>query len=68
MDYGLQLYSVRDMAKKDFEGTLKAVADLGYEFVEPAGFFGHSALISTILRFRVHIHLLRTLRMISRVR
>ena len=43
MDYGLQLYSVRDMAEKDFEGTLKAVADLGYEFVEPAGFFGHSA-------------------------
>ena len=39
MDYGLQLYSVRDMAEKDFEGTLKAVADLGYEFVEPAGFF-----------------------------
>lgn len=43
MNYGLQLYSVRDAAEKDFEMTLREVSAMGYEFVEPAGFFGHSA-------------------------
>ena len=43
MKYGLQLYSIRDMAEKNFEGMLKAVAEMGYEMVESAGFFGHSA-------------------------
>lgn len=33
----LQLYSVRDDFKKDFRGTLKAVAEMGYEGVEFAG-------------------------------
>ena len=42
-DYGLQLYSVRDITKDDFRGTLKKVADMGYKMVESAGFFGHSA-------------------------
>lgn len=31
---GLELYSVRDMMKDDEIGTVKAVAKLGYEFVE----------------------------------
>lgn len=39
----LQLYSVRDMMEKDFEGTLKAVKVLGYDGVEFAGLFGKSA-------------------------
>lgn len=43
MNYGLQLYSVRDTAEKDFEKALCEVSKLGYEFVEPAGFFGNSA-------------------------
>lgn len=43
MNYGLQLYSVRDITKDDFEGALKAVAEMGYSMVETAGFFGHSA-------------------------
>mgnify|MGYP002575249914 FL=1 len=43
MKYGLQLYSVRDAAEKDYEMTLREVAAMGYEYVEPAGFFGHSA-------------------------
>lgn len=43
MNYGIQLYSVRDMAKDDYEKALREVAAQGYEFVEPAGFFGHSA-------------------------
>ena len=39
---GLQLYSVRDLLAKDYEGTLRAVADLGYREVEAAGFYHHS--------------------------
>jgi len=37
---GLQLYSVRDVLKKDFEGTLAKVAEMGFEGVEFAGDFG----------------------------
>ncbi len=40
---GLQLYSVRDDMAADFEGTLKKVAEMGYEYVEFAGFYGKSA-------------------------
>ncbi len=43
MDYGLQLYSVRDLAEKNYEEMLKKVSKLGYKFVESAGFYGHSA-------------------------
>jgi len=39
---GLQLYSVRDILPKDYEGTLRQLAALGYREVEAAGFFGHS--------------------------
>src|SRR5271155_3232071 len=39
---GLQLYSVRDILPKDYEGTLAQLAALGYREVEAAGFFGHS--------------------------
>jgi sugar phosphate isomerase/epimerase len=42
MKYGLQMYSVRDVTEKDLYGALKQVAQLGYENVEFAGFFGHS--------------------------
>jgi sugar phosphate isomerase/epimerase len=41
---GLQLYSVRDLLPKDYEGTLKQLAALGYREVEAAGFYGHSAI------------------------
>ena len=43
MEYGLQMYSVRDITDKDLDGALKKVAEIGYKFVEFAGFFGHSA-------------------------
>ena len=43
MKYGLQLYSVRDLAKQSFEEVLKQVAQMGYSMVETAGFFGHGA-------------------------
>lgn len=40
---GLQLFSVRDEMEKDVEATIKAVSEMGYDFVEPAGYFGKSA-------------------------
>lgn len=40
---GLQLYSVRYDMDKDFYGTLKAVKDAGYDYVEFAGYYGKSA-------------------------
>ena len=39
---GLQLYTVRDQMKQDFEGTLARVAGIGYKEVEFAGYFDHS--------------------------
>ncbi len=36
---GLQLYSVREYFEKDYEKTLKEVADMGYEAVEFAGLY-----------------------------
>jgi sugar phosphate isomerase/epimerase len=38
---GVQLYSVRDLMKQDFEGTLAKVAGIGYREVEFAGLFDH---------------------------
>ena len=35
----VQLYSLRNEAQKDFINVLKTVADIGYEGVEPAGFW-----------------------------
>lgn len=40
----LQIYSVRDMLEKDFEGTLRKVKAMGYDGVEPAGLYGHTAV------------------------
>lgn len=40
---GLQLFSVRDDMAKDMDATLKAVAEMGYDCVEFAGYFDHSA-------------------------
>jgi sugar phosphate isomerase/epimerase len=36
---GVQLYSVRDLLPKDYEGTLKQLGAIGYREVEAAGFF-----------------------------
>jgi sugar phosphate isomerase/epimerase len=43
MKVGLQLYTLRDDMAKDFLGTLKEVARLGYQGVEFAGYGGLSA-------------------------
>lgn len=40
---GLQLYSIREDMEKDMEGTLKKVKDMGYDYVEFAGYYGRSA-------------------------
>ena len=37
---GLQMYSVRNYLAKDFEGTVRAVAEAGYEYAEFAGYYG----------------------------
>lgn len=45
----LQLYTVRGETQKDFTGTLRRVAELGYEGVEFAGYGGLSAAAMTDL-------------------
>ena len=37
---GLQLYTVRELMKQDFDGTIAGVAKIGYKEVEFAGYFG----------------------------
>jgi sugar phosphate isomerase/epimerase len=39
----LQLFSVRKDCQKDFPGTLKAVAEMGYEGVDFAGYYDYDA-------------------------
>jgi sugar phosphate isomerase/epimerase len=46
---GIQLYSIRDDMKKDPQGTLRQLADMGYKYVEHANyvdrkFYGQSAI------------------------
>ena len=40
---GLQIYSVRDYASKDLEGTLMKVKEMGYDYVEPESLYGRTA-------------------------
>ncbi len=39
----VQLYSVREQAAADYEGTIRAIAEMGFGNVEPAGFPGTTA-------------------------
>ena len=39
---GLQLYTLRDLMKKDFDGTIAKVAQIGYKEVEFAGYYDRS--------------------------
>jgi sugar phosphate isomerase/epimerase len=39
---GVQLYTVRDQMKADFDGTIAKVAQIGYKEVEFAGYFGRT--------------------------
>jgi len=40
---GLQLYSIRQDMQKDMDSALKQVKEIGYDYVEFAGYFGRSA-------------------------
>lgn len=40
---GLQLYSIRQEMEKDMDAALKAVKEMGYDYVEFAGYFGKTA-------------------------
>jgi len=40
---GIQLYSLRNAMEKDMDATLRAVKEMGYDYVEFAGYFGKSA-------------------------
>lgn len=42
VDFGLQLYSVRDYMAKNVLATLKRAKEVGYDYVEVAGLFGLS--------------------------
>ena len=39
----LQLYSIREDCARDLEGSIKAVAEMGYEGVEFAGYYERDA-------------------------
>lgn len=43
MGIALQLYSIREDCSRNLEASLKAVAEMGYEGVEFAGYYGKSA-------------------------
>jgi len=43
MPIGLQLYSVRELLPKDFDGTLRKVREAGYTEVEAAGYYEKNA-------------------------
>lgn len=43
VQYGLQMYSVRDLTEISLRDALGKVSQLGYKYIEFAGFFGHKA-------------------------
>lgn len=43
INIGLQMYTVRDECEKDFFGTLKKVANIGYTGLEFCGYYGTAA-------------------------
>jgi len=43
MPLGVQLYSVRDLLPKDFDGTLHKLSSIGYKVVEAAGYYNKTA-------------------------
>lgn len=49
---GIQLYTVREDMKKDPAGTLKKLADIGYKYVEHAGYYNHKFYGYSIPEFK----------------
>lgn len=41
--FGVQLYVLRDLLAKDFDGTLRKVASIGIKNIEFAGFYNRTA-------------------------
>jgi sugar phosphate isomerase/epimerase len=52
---GLQLYTVMPLLQQDFEGTLRAVADIGYQEVETIGTFGREPTQLRALLDKYHL-------------
>src|SRR5580704_9900285 len=52
---GVQLYTVREMMKTDFGGTLEKVAAIGYNEVEFAGYFDHQPKDIRAILDRMHL-------------
>lgn len=51
MKVGLQLYSIREEMERDMDAALKAVKEMGYDYVEFAGYFGKTAReVAALLR------------------
>jgi sugar phosphate isomerase/epimerase len=42
MKYGIQLYSMRDLAERDLEAAIAEASHIGYKMIEFAGFFGRT--------------------------
>src|SRR6184192_2831588 len=51
----IQLYSLRSLLQNDPEGTLSALADIGYRKVELAGTYGRSATEFRAILDRCHL-------------
>ncbi|MET0237275.1 MAG: sugar phosphate isomerase/epimerase [Kibdelosporangium sp.] len=51
----IQLYTLRSVLERDLEGTLSALADIGYRRVELAGTYGRSATEFRALLDKYHI-------------
>ena len=43
VEYGLQMYSLRDITKENLKDALRQVAEMGYKYIEFAGFFDNKA-------------------------
>jgi sugar phosphate isomerase/epimerase len=57
MDYGIQLYSVRDVIENDMEQTLEKLSEMGYKYVEFCSFFGRTPaqINDMVKRYRLKI-------------
>lgn len=57
MKTSLQLWSIKEEVEKDFSQTLEIVSEMGYEGVEFAGYFNHSAkeIIQLLTDYRLEV-------------
>ncbi len=56
----LQLYTLRDLTRNDFEGVVRKVAAMGYDGVETAGFDGSSLEAAKKLFAQLHLEVCGT--------